>query len=131
MSHQTPKDHRRVLWDSLPCGMFINMSVMESFRASYPSILMKIRPSVAALPLVDHEIGALPFGSLKLVTCGDVPVAYNLVAPRCKTRVGKNYATLIRAPSSEVKRLFLDGTMVILGDDAAIVALIQSKRWLR
>ena len=128
-----PGDPRRTLWDSLPTKVFIDLAELESFRSNHTSVLLKIRNGLSSMPLSAKMLGALPFGRLALITCGDVPIAYEIDAPNCKKMVGRNYAALLLrgTPPVEIRRLFIDGTLIVLGDDTAMVATTPTNHWIK
>ncbi len=119
-----------MLWDSLPEMMFIDLSRLESFRSGHSSLLVKMRPSVTTMPLVRQPIGELPFGKLWLMTTSDIPVAYLLDVPRCPMFVGRNYASVMLRgrPHVDPRRILVDGKLVIFGDDAAMTAIVATRR---
>jgi len=131
----TPGEHRRRLWDSLPNNMFIDLANLESFREGHTSFLLKLCNSIPSMKLDHQRIGELPFGALSLITCGGLPIAYSLKAPTCSVNSGRNYVALLlrNKPPAEMRRIFVDGKLVIIGDDTALVVVVSNaqRRWLK
>lgn len=127
----SPGSYRRTLLDSLPIDTFIDLSRLESFNSKHTSLLVMSRRSTPSVDLSFQSIGELPFGDLQLIACAGVAIGYLLLAPSCKKRVGRNFATLRRNDiEAESQRIFVDGSLTILGNDSVIAAAINSKRWI-
>ena len=126
-----PKTHLRRLLDSFPPKTFIDLAQFDSFHAS-ASILVLTAPTIPEVNIAFREVGQLPFGTLNLITCGGITTGYVLNVPGCKCNVGRNYASAIRrkAFNPEAEKLFLDGGIIILGNDSFLVAVIPTKIWI-
>jgi hypothetical protein len=126
-----PGSYRRRLVDSLPLDTFVDLAKMDTIH-SLTEILLLSATTTAEIPLEFRPVGDLPFGSIDLITCGGLPCGYVIGVPRCSRIIGRNYASLIRRNpiDAEVSQLFVDGKLVVVGNDSAMVATIATRRWI-
>lgn len=131
MKHYQPGDHRRELFDSLPLDVFVRLDTLESLAIPSPTVLLKVKPSMASVKLASTTLRELPFGRLEAISCAGLVIGYQIVSPKCTMNVRANFASLARrpSPSKDVEVYFVDKKLAVMGNPEALLAISSNIRW--
>jgi hypothetical protein len=127
----SPGSMLRQLWDSLPSGEFICISDLPSFNLSHKTVILKVKNSLASVALSEQPLSKLPFGTLCVVTCENLTVAYQITVPTCKIKVGVNFSSFARkdVPSLDFETYFADRTLAVIGNSDALLVVSNRQYW--
>lgn len=132
MSRYEPGSPQRRLWCSLPTDEFVRLDELQTFGLTSTTVLLRVKPPVDSIPMIEEPLASLPFGNIVAVTCASLLVAYQITVPHCiQVRVGTNFASFLRkkSPSLDTQTYMVDKKITVVGNGDAMLAVSSLIRW--